>query len=809
MSSDNSSKHLLPTQSEQDPLTFLLKYSNDLILLIDQNYKIITINEITAEYFKWHPTDVIGNNFIKQCVDDGIELCLPKDMNSIFSGHVANNETTMQHNEINITLFWTIEKIDYQSDGLNNALIIIGRNITSSNLCLNKIKPFAIKNNNGLGPIQHYLEQISQTLPGIIFWKDLNGVYHGCNQYFLDECKFHTMGQIVNHTDFDLWPKEAEMLQENDQRVIQEDITIRSEEHVTLPNGDTLYNTMIKSPLKNEDGQIVGLIGNGIRINEIKQFQHELQYRLESIIDAIPGSVYWKNKDLVYHGCNHFFLEVFGFKDKSEVIGKRDEELWGKQADLLQQHDQEVIENDTAICVEESITLPKTGQTLDLTVVKKPLKDTEGNVIGLVGNSLEITQLKKIQAQLVCAKKQAEEANVAKTAFLRNMRHDLRTPFSGILGLTQLLKEDETNPEKLEKLNDIVTSANSLLEMLSDIMEYTQIETSHNRLLLKKFSLKSLVYELSSTMTASIKEKGLQFNVNYDQDLPDVLIGDKFKVQRILVNLIGNAIKFTNTGSISFSVLFGEQKDNMIYTIFIIKDTGVGIPEEKFNFIFERFNKVSSSYTNSNRGIGLGLHAVKELVDELGGEIELESQVGHGSTFTCMLPLKKPLISDSVMSTVDKKLHAKQSVSMHNVSTRSTEKITPPIHDNQDAKALNILLVEDDRIATIVAQTLLIRQHHTVTSTHCGKDALKKLAENNFDLILLDLGLPDIQGQEVLRAIRNDLKLDTPVVVLTAHLDKVKSKSWEDLDANMFLLKPLTSEKLHSITDMMVPSESL
>lgn len=795
-----NSKNFDADPSMPQPLRLLLQYTNDIVILIDNNYKVVTLNQNAAELFGWDIDSKIGVNFLKTCLDDGIECCLPKNLEELLTKHEATSQTVVKLDDGFVTISWQIERLSVIPE-YQDCVLLVGKDVTAQKVLGEHFRLPCTTNYSIPDEYCYYLEKISDAIPGIIFWKALDGIYLGCNDYFLKACELNDKSQVLNRTDYDLWPKEAEVLRAHDQKVIREGQTLKLEEHVTLNNGEILYNTIIKSPLFDASGQVIGVIGTGININDIKHSQSELLFNLESILESIPGAVYWKDANGVWLGCNQAVLDAAELNSKSDIVGKHDSELWPEAADNLRENDLEVMTTGQAMSFEERIYLPD-GRTREFTVVKSPLKDQNGNIIGVIGNSLEITELKQIQAELERAKKMAEEASTAKTEFLRNMRHDLRTPFSGILGLTQILKLDEEDPSKLVILNDIISSANSLLYMVSEIMEHSQMESSHDVVVMKRFSLKTLSEELEASMSASIREKGLQLSVYYDPDLPQTLIGDKFKIQRILVNLLGNAIKFTSSGQISLSIVSGEVNNNTIYTLFIVKDTGIGIPEEKFNFIFERFSKVSSSYSDSRRGMGLGLHAVKELVDSLGGEIELESQVGLGSTFTCIIPMKKPLISNEAIAQAEEKVDRLEDI----MSVKAAE-IESGQAGNKVGKSLgesgvmpHVLLVEDDRIAQTVATNLLTRHNYTVSTASCGQEALDLLTQSSFDLVLLDVGLPDIDGIELLQKMRTELAISVPVIVLTAHLEPSKTEEVKDLDVDMVLSKPLTSEMVDKIS---------
>lgn len=226
------------------------------------------------------------------------------------------------------------------------------------------------------------------------------------------------------------------------------------------------------------------------------------------------------------------------------------------------------------------------------------------------------------------------------------MRHDIRTPFSGILSLAQVLASDEKDQDKKTYLLQIAKSSEELLLYLNEILEFTQLESGIVPILSKPFDLRGLVESIIDMFKPSVQTKDVVLDYEY-ADLPDWIAGDRFRIQKILINLVSNAIKFTQQGSIIIKISAIEQRDKNTIVNITVADTGIGIPQEKQDMIFEKFSKIGSSYDASNTGIGLGLRAVKSLVDELDGDIFIKSNPGTGASFSCVIPFKKLVVSDA------------------------------------------------------------------------------------------------------------------------------------------------------------------
>lgn len=367
---------------------------------------------------------------------------------------------------------------------------------------------------------------------------------------------------------------------------------------------------------------------------------------IEEIISLLPGNIYWMDKNGKFLGCNNNMLELIGLKSLNEYIGKTYEDIYEKtHIQIIKQTDRKVMEQNEPIVIEEVALHPGKEPVIYLTK-KEPLHDKTGQVIGLLGVSLDITDRKKEQEELVKTKERAEAANIAKTEFLYNMRHDLRTPFAGIISIAEPLESQETDPGKKQALSYILQSAKILLNHLDEIFEFIETESGHLPLLDKQFDLHTLINDVYLMMLPVAKGKNIDFTYSLEQ-LPQYVIGDRTRTQRILMNLLSNAIKFTIKGGVTLDAKVAQRKDQSVVIQFTISDTGPGIPEDKQDIIFERFNRLTSSYSGIYSGKGLGLRLTKQFLDEIGGEIHLQAELGKGTTFQILIPLKLTLLDNS------------------------------------------------------------------------------------------------------------------------------------------------------------------
>lgn len=365
---------------------------------------------------------------------------------------------------------------------------------------------------------------------------------------------------------------------------------------------------------------------------------------LVNIINCTPGSLYWKDRHGHYLGCNQFMVDTSGLKTVNDIVGKTDFDLWPDYAQKISENDNQVMQTGETLFTEETVKIAS-GKLMYFTGVKMPLRDESNNIIGVIGNSLDITALKMAEEELKLAKDEAEKSNQLKTEFIRNMEHDIRTPFSGIYSMTKILEEQETDKEKKMWLSSIAECAKQLLDYCNGILDFSKLESGNLTLLSKKFDLRQLTNDVAALEKPPAEIKNLYFMIDYADSLPSIFVSDPYRIQRILINLTSNAVKFTEKGYVKISIKLAKQiNDKQVILKICVEDTGIGIPPDKQNAIYEKFSRLSPANKGFYKGSGLGLTIVKQLIEELNGEIEVKSEPNKGSCFTCLVPMKLPLM---------------------------------------------------------------------------------------------------------------------------------------------------------------------
>ncbi len=367
---------------------------------------------------------------------------------------------------------------------------------------------------------------------------------------------------------------------------------------------------------------------------ELAQTKNSL-YLLERVLAVAPGNIYWKDNQGRFLGCNDNVAKIFNLAANQDIKGKTNSDLFAMDLAIqAEQADQAVmLKNIEQVFEEQGLDL--NSQQATYLSRKVPLTNEQGQIIGIVGVSVDITERKRLENELIMAKEAAEQANEAKSEFLTNMGHDLRTPFSGILSMTNLLYQTEQDPAKKELQQLIIISARRLLALLNDVMELSKL--GGNPILYSQFNIFNTVQEVVDLFAAEIKSKQLTLLL----DCKNMeLTSDKLRVTRIILNLMGNAIKFTHAGWVKLSVTVEAGLK------IIVEDSGIGIADSKLEVIFDRFSKLTPSNQQADyQGSGLGLYIAKQFAEELGGTISVTSQLNQGSCFTVKLPLTNSTIS--------------------------------------------------------------------------------------------------------------------------------------------------------------------
>ncbi|OYY93150.1 MAG: hypothetical protein B7Y41_12550 [Hydrogenophilales bacterium 28-61-23] len=495
--------------------------------------------------------------------------------------------------------------------------------------------------------------------------------------------------------------------------------------------------------------------------------------RLEAVFSNISDALLTINADDSIESANRAARELFG-REKHELIGLSITELlpeWPEMA-AAEQTDKQFIET-------RAITKDGHRFPADVTISRFTLHGQPYRILV----ARDITQRKKIEEAMRQARDVAENANRMKSEFLANMSHEIRTPMNGIIGMTELVLETELDAEQREYLDMAHSSAHHLLTIINDILDFSKIEAGKLSISNTTFQLADLLQETMRGLALRAKEKSLDLTLTIAPDVPDTIHADPVRIRQVLTNLIGNAIKFTGSGTVSVDVdRAGCGQAHCLHIC--VTDTGIGIAPEKLTTVFDAFTQADGSITRNFGGTGLGLTISRKLVELMGGQIWVESKLGLGSRF-----------------------HLKLHYQPDDTSEMATEPVPkPPPSSN---KALKILLAEDNAVNRKLALALLDKLGHQTTVVEDGDQAIAAFAPGRFDLILMDIMMPRVDGLTAIARIREsergqnstktaDTSSSVPIIALTAHALEGDRERFLALGANGHVAKPIRFEELKS-----------
>ncbi len=532
---------------------------------------------------------------------------------------------------------------------------------------------------------------------------------------------------------------------------------------------------------KNDAGITTRVLGAFQDISEMKKTKEQIDH-ISAIVENIQIGllVYSLESDnesllkLVY--CNPAATEITGMS-REKVVGKSIYELFPNLRDT----------NTAQVYIDVMRSSEVVNFDLDYSDESLPLLSYSVKAFPLPGNHVgvgfeNITEKKVAEKELIISKEKAEIAYKAKSQFLANMSHEIRTPLNGIMGIQQLLKFTDLDNEQTELLDIMSTSSVSLLRVLNDILEYSRIESGVIVLEKNKFSLANLLDELLVLYKSTAINKKIKISYKLSEEIPNLLIGDEYRLKQVLSNLLGNAVKYTNSGSVMISVYLTNNPDaNDVKLFFEIRDTGVGIAKENLELIFESFSQADSSDTRLYGGTGLGLAICKGLVkDYLGGEIWVESTVGVGSVFHFTSVFDKAIDMDQ--NSTQNSMHF-QRISMTDKKTK-------------------ILVAEDDSTSQTIIKLFLEKAGYSSKVVMNGLDVVDEFMNNKYDLIIMDLQMPLMDGYAACKKIR-ELELDsgtkTPIIALTANALEGDKERCFMAGMDGYLTKPFNYSEINEV----------
>lgn len=582
-------------------------------------------------------------------------------------------------------------------------------------------------------------------------------------------------GPVGEEFENQIHPDDLDMYRESVIRAIKEGVPCNYDFRLLMPSGQIKHIQSIGRPIQNERGRTIKLYGAIQDITERKNFEEELklkQEQLKTFISSAPAPIAMVDKDLFYIAASDVWKK--DFKIDYDITGKNHYEIFpkvGKKWEAIQKRclEGEVISN------EEDYVLGADGSKEWFRWEVRPWYEKEGKVGGIIMFSEIITERKKAQEELIKAKEEAEQAALAKSLFLATMSHEIRTPMNAVIGLANLLLQNDPKPDQIENLETLSFSAKGLLEIINSILDLNKIEAGKIVLEQIDFNLVELITKIKASFLPIANEKGIHLSLLFEEGLPELIVGDPGRLSQVITNLVNNAIKFTIKGKVKIIVSLKEQNAETSLIKFEVVDTGIGIPDDKIENIFESFTQASSETTRRFGGTGLGLTITKKLLEIQGSKITVKSKLGKGSTFSFNMNFKN--------------------------TNKKAEQITEKTNAVKETlRGTKLLLAEDNKINVIVARQFLNKWAVEFDVAENGAVALDLVQKNNYHVILMDLLMPEMDGYMATTAIRNlsDEKYKKiPIIALTASaMVEIKEKAFE---AGMidYISKPFDPDTLY------------
>lgn len=554
------------------------------------------------------------------------------------------------------------------------------------------------------------------------------------------------------------------------------------------------YFNLVYQPYRDVDDTITGItiLATEItehvlakkQIEENEEEQKKLAKHFKLATDSAQVGIWSLDIDSLTLEWSTMHKKMWGYDDQKENLTYADWHslIISEDKELAFQKIEESKINHNVYEVDYRIARANDGEIVWIKSTGHYHYDEFGIAHTLTGVSIDISKQKKIDEELSQAIIKAENATatakhavIAKQQFLSNMSHEIRTPMNAIIGFTNVLLKTDLSEKQTEYLQAIQSSGDTLIVLINDILDLAKVNAGKMIFVNEPFKVSELLSSVTRLFETKVQESNLQLITEYDDRIPEIILGDSVRLHQILTNLLSNAIKFTTKGNIILNASLKSEYKQNISLEFKVSDTGIGIPANKIDTIFENFEQAHIISANLYGGTGLGLAIVKQLVEKQGGTIAVDSKVDEGTTFSCILNFQK-----------------------NNVDGTSNFEFEEINHDATKIKKLKVLVVEDVKLNQLLLRTILDDYNFEWEIADNGQIAIEKLEMNTYDIILMDLQMPIMNGFEATKYIRNTMNLQIPIIALTADVTTVDVEKCKSIGMNDYISKPLDEKLLYT-----------
>jgi PAS domain S-box-containing protein len=536
-----------------------------------------------------------------------------------------------------------------------------------------------------------------------------------------------------------------------------------------------------------------------VRTKQIDR-QDEAQKEVQDLYDNAPCGYHSLDENGVFIHINQTELNWLGYS-REEVIGKM------RLADLQQTFPKDVfftdfknnLKGDGVRNLEMNLRR-RDGTIFPVLINGSMIRD--GNFKHTRSTVTDFSEQRKLLDDLEKARQIAEKSVEMKERFMANMSHEIRTPMNALIGFTNLLDRTALDERQHEFVRTIKMAGGNLMTLINDLLDFSKIEAGMLRIEATNFDLNALVQSLEMLFKPKAQEKKLNFEVTVSRKIPQNVMGDPTRVSQIVVNLLSNAFKFTERGYVALTTeLFDDNSDFATVKI-TVKDTGIGIESQELTRVFERFQQAQDDTTRLYGGSGLGLAIVKNLAEAMGGFVEADSKIGYGSTFSAILPFKKINPKDVIVPNFNFQNQEGAPQYINDLAVKNGQAIVPKTAINvlqTNEKAPRILVVEDNPMNQRLASLLLSDWGYEYEIAEDGEQAVKLIQKSDFQLVMMDIQLPKMDGYEATKVIRDTLKMTVPIIATTAHAFAGEREKCIEVGMNDYVPKPLQEDSVLAI----------
>lgn len=729
--------------------------SPEIHCILDNRGKVLFINNAITKVLEYEVDEVIGINAWGHC--------LREDINRVV--HTIESGLSAGKKEFNID-FRIVSKngiirwLSWNMVCKNMRWYAYGRDITESKRVENelmKLSFVASKVNNAI---------VINDEHNHVTW--VNAAFENITGFTLEDLKGKRLGDLIQGpgTDLELIERARELTNKKQSFTVDLLAYRKDKQPIWL----SIYNTVVFD----DEGKVAVEVEIIIDITDKKNAEEELQL-LSLVASKTDTGVNISDDNGNTTWINHSLEKLTGYT-LTELQGLKLGDIVCKDESQLEliETSRKRANNKESYAIEVQAET-KSGEPIWLSVSNTPIVNEKGNVERQIDLITDITQRKQVEKEMIDAREQALQLSTAKAMFLSVMSHEIRTPLNAVIGMAHLLLDNDPKPSQLNDLNILRFSAENLLHIINDILDLTKIETGNLELEEIPFSMKTLARDIVSSLHMNVSARGNKLELRCDESIPEFIKGDKTRLYQVLMNLLGNSIKFTKEGTITLSVKLEREDENKAVLYFEVKDTGIGIAAEKLTHIFEPFTQARTDIARIYGGTGLGLTITRKMLELYGADIHVESEEGKGTRFYFSITFEKALDYMPYVKTLGK------------VGAFAGKKL---------------LIVDDNEINALIAKRIFGKWELELDFATSGEEAIEKVKGTNYDLVFMDIKMPGIDGFETTRQIRQfegDHFRELPIVALTASTLKDDHGKFAACGMNGHVLKPFKPDEMENV----------